>query len=434
MGIADSFDPQRPQSDTSSQARAYLGSVIIGPADVNAELRVSVREIDNSIHEAPARWMPRVSAEGGTLLPSVGDAALVEFDSKGDAWIVSWWSDDNTGAPDVGPSINTVLHGAGAPGGGLGADGDFYVDTTAHAIYGPKAAGVWGAATSLVGPTGSTGATGATGPQGVPGATGATGPAGPTGATGATGSTGAAGSNGTNGTNGTNGNTVLSGSGVPGGGTGVNGDYYVDTTAHAIYGPKTAGAWGSSTSLIGPTGATGATGSTGATGPTGSTGAAGTNGTNGTNGNTILNGTVAPVAQGVNGDFYIDTVAKLVYGPKTAGVWGSGTSYVGPTGATGATGSTGATGATGPTGPTGATGPAGAGGSYSQDIGDGVNTVFTITHGLATRDVSVVVRRTTSPYEAIWAGQRAKAPTTGTVEVTISPAPSTGQFRVSIYK
>lgn len=71
-----------------------------------------------------------------------------------------------------GGTGNTVLHGSGAPSGGTGSDGDFYIDTTAHAIYGPKASGAWGSSTSLVGPTGATGAPGATG------ATGATGPAG----------------------------------------------------------------------------------------------------------------------------------------------------------------------------------------------------------------------------------------------------------------
>jgi len=40
-------------------------------------------------------------------------------------------------------------------------------------------------------------------------------------------------------------NTVLSGTGAPGGGTGINGDYYIDTSAPGfmIYGPKAAGAW-----------------------------------------------------------------------------------------------------------------------------------------------------------------------------------------------
>lgn len=69
--------------------------------------------------------------------------------------------------------------------------------------------------------------------------------------------------------------TVLSGSGAPSSGTGVDGDFYVDTTAHTFYGPKASGTWPSGVSIVGPTGATGATGATGPTGPTGATGAAG---------------------------------------------------------------------------------------------------------------------------------------------------------------
>jgi len=37
----------------------------------------------------------------------------------------------------------------------------------------------------------------------------------------------------------------------------------------------------------------------------------------------------------VDGDFYINTVADTIFGPKAAGVWGSGTSIVGPQGAQG---------------------------------------------------------------------------------------------------
>lgn len=67
---------------------------------------------------------------------------------------------------------------------------------------------------------------------------------GPTGSTGATGATGAAGANGTNGT------AVLNGSGAPSGGS--NGDFWIDTAAHCLYGPKAAGSWpGACTSLIG---------------------------------------------------------------------------------------------------------------------------------------------------------------------------------------
>jgi hypothetical protein len=57
---------------------------------------------------------------------------------------------------------------------------------------------------------------------------------------------------------------------VPSAGLGVDGDFYINTSANTIYGPKTAGSWGSATSLVGPTGATGATGPAGPTGPAGS--------------------------------------------------------------------------------------------------------------------------------------------------------------------
>ena len=50
-----------------------------------------------------------------------------------------------------------------------------------------------------------------------------------------------AGPPGSPGTNGANGNTVLNGSGAPGSGIGVNGDFYLDTVAEKIYGPKAAG-------------------------------------------------------------------------------------------------------------------------------------------------------------------------------------------------
>lgn len=51
----------------------------------------------------------------------------------------------------------TVLNGSGPPAPELGANGDFYLDTAAATIYGPKAAGTWGSATGLTGPTGALG-------------------------------------------------------------------------------------------------------------------------------------------------------------------------------------------------------------------------------------------------------------------------------------
>ncbi len=232
------------------------------------------------------------------------------YGPKGTAWpspvsIVNGPKGDtgDTGAPGAagtdgtngtnGTNGFTILSGTASPASTLGVNGDFYIDTDDHLIYGPKAAGAWGGSTSLVGPKGDTGDTGATG---------------------STGATGNAGTNGTNGTNGSDGRTILSGAGVPNATLGQNGDFYLNVTSTELYGPKSSTAtWGSPTSLIGPTG------------NTGSTGASGSNGTNGTNGFTILNGTAAPgTAVGVNGDFYIDTVLHVIYGPKASGTWPSG--------------------------------------------------------------------------------------------------------------
>lgn len=62
-----------------------------------------------------------------------------------------------------GASGTAVLHGAGAPPAAIGQQGDFYIDTAANAIYGPKSEVGWGAGTSLIGPQGVPGGDGAAG-------------------------------------------------------------------------------------------------------------------------------------------------------------------------------------------------------------------------------------------------------------------------------
>jgi hypothetical protein len=96
-------------------------------------------------------------------------------------------------------------------------------------------------------------------------------PAGPPGPTGAG---GAAGSTGSQGPAGANGNGVLSGGGPPSAALGANGDFYRDTSANTLYGPKSGAGWGSPVSLVGPQGTQGATGSTGPAGPPGPTASA----------------------------------------------------------------------------------------------------------------------------------------------------------------
>jgi hypothetical protein len=70
-----------------------------------------------------------------------------------------------TGA--AGTNGNTIWNGTSAPSSGLGANGDFYLNTVSSCLYGPKASGAWPTpCTSLIGPQGAAGPQGATGPPG----------------------------------------------------------------------------------------------------------------------------------------------------------------------------------------------------------------------------------------------------------------------------
>jgi len=77
--------------------------------------------------------------------------------------------------------------------------------------------------------------------------------------------------------------------------------------------------------IEGPTGLTGLTGVVGERGATGAQGAAGINGTPGTHGTNatyILAGNQPPTASvGKTGDFFVDRVSKVLWGPKQVGGW-----------------------------------------------------------------------------------------------------------------
>lgn len=157
-------------------------------------------------------------------------------------------SGGGSGSPGPpGADGNTILDGTIDPVSGVGVAGNFYINTTSWQIFGPKTT-VWGTGTNLIGPAGSNGSNGTNG------------------------------TNGTDGTDGADGLTILNGSGSPAGGLGVNGDFYVDISVWAIYGPKTGGGWGTSTSLIGPAGSNGTNGTNGTNGSPGAPGAPGSTG------------------------------------------------------------------------------------------------------------------------------------------------------------
>lgn len=133
----------------------------------------------------------------------------------------------------------TILSGTGPPASTVGDENYYYIDVNTHDMYGPKVGGLWGTPVSLIGPKGDTGL------QGLQGIAGPEGPQGPQGIAGPEGPIGVSG------------RTWISGSGIPASTQGVDGDFYMDITNHQYYGPKTAGAWGSGTSIIGPEGPAG---------------------------------------------------------------------------------------------------------------------------------------------------------------------------------
>lgn len=88
----------------------------------------------------------------------------------------------------------------------------------------------------------------------------------------------------------------------------------------------------------------------------GPAGADGVDGVDGSDGKSVLYGAADPgPADGVDGEFWINTVSNFLFGPKAAGTWPAGTSLVGPTGAAGADGAPGADGADGAPAPTAVT-------------------------------------------------------------------------------
>lgn len=281
VGIVNVADIDDPSSELSTKGAVRNGALLV-VYESGTPNEYALYAFDTT---AGGTDVPTIcEGDGGYWICIVGEHAIGGYGSAG----------------------KSVLNGTVDPTteGNLG---DFYINTVSWQIFGPKTISGWGTGTSLIGPQGPQGDQGETGPQGIQGETGPTGATGPKGDTGDTGPAGPQGEQG----------------------------------------------------IQGIQGIQGETGATGATGPAGA------------DGKTVLNGAVDPTTEGVDGDFYINTATDTIFGPKTAGSWGSGTSLVGPTGATGPQGiqgiqgETGPTGATGPqgiqgeTGATGATGPQG---------------------------------------------------------------------------
>ena len=134
-----------------------------------------------------------------------------------------------------------------------------------------------------------------------------------------------------NGINGKDGTAILSGNSTPALNVGNIGDYYFDKSTQKLYGPKKADGWGKPVTLKGTDGEKGEKGNDGAKGEKGEKGEKGNDGEKGEKGEKgndgiqIIPGIGAPTPSiGNNGDWYIDTKNKKLYGPKTQNGWGDG--------------------------------------------------------------------------------------------------------------
>lgn len=67
---------------------------------------------------------------------------------------------------------------------------------------------------------------------------------------------------------------------------------------------------------------------------------------------------------------------------------------------------------------------------YSENIGDGAATEFTITHNLGTQDVTITLRDAASPFEVVYADILVE--TENTIKVSFGAAPAAGQYRVTV--
>ena len=196
-----------------------------------------------------------------------------------------------------------------------GLDGDFWLNTTTYELFGPKTAGSWPNGVSIMGiqgpagtsilndmipPLVSVGNTGdfyidtstntIYGPKPISGPW----PAGVS----------------IKGDQGDDGNTILYGTIDPPNSLGNDGDTYINTATMTIYFDKTAGAWPlTGVNIVGP------------------------------RGQALLNGTVDPDDNndGMNGDFYLNTITYDLFGPKTGGAWPPSVNIIGPPGNDGKT-------------------------------------------------------------------------------------------------
>jgi len=99
---------------------------------------------------SPAAW--DASTSTGTSGASGGYEARPK-----NAYLMGIILADPAAAAGASGALHTVYATSGTPSPSLGIDGDFAIDYSIYAVYGPKASGSWGTGTGMIGATGASG-------------------------------------------------------------------------------------------------------------------------------------------------------------------------------------------------------------------------------------------------------------------------------------
>ena len=216
---------------TSYVKLGFLHNYPTGSTDATAVARVS--NVGLHLVGGGVKWL------SGTGLPAAGLGMQGDWyinDANGDVYEKTtanvWtWRDNLTGpAGTAGTPGEKWFSGTGAPAGGTGIIGDWYLNDANGDVYEKTGASAWTLRDNL------------TGPQGVQGNPG---------------------------TPGVVGSKWYSGTGAPAGGTGVVGDWYLNDTNGDVYEKTGASTWTLRDNLTGPTGTQGTQGNPGTAGTTG---------------------------------------------------------------------------------------------------------------------------------------------------------------------
>lgn len=229
--------------------------------------------------------------------------------------------------------------------------------------------------------------------------------------------------------------TWLTGSGAPSNSVGDDGDFYLNTTLNAVYGPKAAGVWPALTAYIGTI-----TAQEVDTNPSGQVDKiVFPNGTLSIVGKTAtytpVGGAATLTTKETDGTPSVATTT-LNFPNGTLTDNGSGAVTFGYTAGNGLTLTTGTLAVGAGTGITAnaddiAVDTAVVVRKYATAVGDAVATSFTVTHNLNTRDVTVQIYEAASPYARVLAD--VEHTTVNTVTVKFASAPTSGQYRVVVH-